>query len=149
MAKSGVVALFSPLSVPVERAAASKARTLRSRSSFSFLRLSQSARVWSCPLLTPNAVLIKTYRPLDHVITILYSSGPPKKRKRPHRTTGNDAINELIFEWFKMARSKNIPTGVSGPIIQLKAVMFARVIGNAEFKASNGWLASFRKSHAI
>ena len=67
---------------------------------------------------------------------LAYSSGSPLNRKRSHRTTGHDSINELIFEWFKMACSKNIH--ISGSHIQQKAVMFAREIGNVEFTASNG-----------
>ena len=36
-----------------------------------------------------------------------------------------DKLNELVWEWFCVVRAKTLP--VSGPIIQAKALSFARV----------------------
>lgn len=48
-----------------------------------------------------------------------------------------------MLEWFRKARSKNIP--VSGPILQQKACAVAAQMGmEQEFKASNGWLEKFK-----
>ncbi|XP_050063252.1 tigger transposable element-derived protein 6-like [Aphis gossypii] len=49
--------------------------------------------------------------------------------------------------WFVAVRAKNIP--VSGPIIQEKAREIAVRHGNHSFKASNGWLSSFKNKHYI
>ena len=47
------------------------------------------------------------------------------------------------LEWFRKARSKNIP--ISGPILQQKACAVATQMGmEQEFKASNGWLEKFK-----
>jgi hypothetical protein len=48
-----------------------------------------------------------------------------------------------MYDWFKTARSKNIP--LSGSILQEKALLFTSKLNNLSFKASNGWLESFRQ----
>lgn len=59
----------------------------------------------------------------------------------------NEIINNEIWDWFVAVRAKNIP--VSGPIIQEKAREIAVRHGNHSFKASNGWLSSFKNRHNI
>jgi hypothetical protein len=76
-----------------------------------------------------------------------YEGGVPSSRKRGCKTTGYEGINEMTWQWFKIARSKHIP--LSGPMIQEKAKEFAAEMGKPEFKASNGWLDAFRKRHGI
>lgn len=67
--------------------------------------------------------------------------------KRKIRKTGNEAVNSVVYEWFLNARSRNIP--ISGPILQEKAKMIAQRLNIDSFKASNGWLESFRTRHEI
>ena len=76
-----------------------------------------------------------------------FEDGAPAEKKRKMRQTGNERINELMYEWFKTARSKNIP--VSGSLLKEKALLFAAELNNTSFKASNGWLESFRQRHGI
>ena len=53
-----------------------------------------------------------------------------------------------MLEWFRKARSKNIP--VSEPILQQKACAVAAQMGiEQEFKASNGWLEKFKIRYNI
>lgn len=52
-----------------------------------------------------------------------------------------------MWEWFVSVRSKNI--SLSGPIIQAEALEVAQKLGLNEFKASNGWLESFKNRHNI
>jgi len=71
----------------------------------------------------------------------------PKDRCRKAYKTENEEINELVWAWFGRARSKDIP--LSGPIVQEAAKEFAQRLGKGNFRASNGWLESFRKRHQI
>ena len=57
-------------------------------------------------------------------------------------TNGNAASKNAMLEWFRMARSKNIP--VSGPMLQAKAVAVAEQMQLENFKASSGWLEKFK-----
>jgi len=72
-----------------------------------------------------------------------YEENKCRSRKRLKKSTPNDEINDLTWEWFCKARSKGIP--ISGPILQMKAKMFADSLQVEKFSASNGWLESFRK----
>ena len=56
-------------------------------------------------------------------------------------------IDSAMLEWFRMARSKNIP--VSGPMLQAKAVAVAEQMQLENFKASNGWLEKFQTRYKI
>jgi len=78
-----------------------------------------------------------------------YVSNCNKGIKRKQKDDGGQMIDELVFEWFTIQRSKNIP--ISGPILQEKARQFAEQLGYlpGEFKGSNGWLEKFRTRHAI
>ncbi|KAI6648161.1 Tigger transposable element-derived protein 6 [Oopsacas minuta] len=60
------------------------------------------------------------------------------------RLSSHCEVNDLIWQWFVTARSKNIP--ISGPILQAKGIDFAEQLG-IPFKASNGWLEKFRSRY--
>jgi hypothetical protein len=70
-----------------------------------------------------------------------------RSRKKLKRSTSNDDINDLTWEWFQLARAKGVP--ISGSLLQEKAKMFADALDNGTFTASNGWLESFRKRNGI
>lgn len=65
-----------------------------------------------------------------------------KVRKAP-----NDSINTEVYNWFIAARSKGIP--VSGCILQETAKEIASKLNVTGFKASNGWLESFKTRHLL
>ena len=69
------------------------------------------------------------------------------ERKRQKKAIGNDDINKLVWEWFKNATSRRI--NLSGQLIKEKALKFAQDLGVESFKASNGWLESFKHRHNI
>ena len=63
------------------------------------------------------------------------------------RKTGNEDINNLCWDWFTDSRSHM--TAVSGPLLQEKALHFAKQLGNTTLTASNGWLDSFKKRNNL
>lgn len=75
----------------------------------------------------------------------LHSRNPDMKNKI--RTTEHDEINDAVLTWFRGATAKGLP--VSGPLLQEKALEFARLRNDGAFKASNGWLDAFRKRNSI
>ena len=48
--------------------------------------------------------------------------GVPAEKKRKMRRTGNERINELMYEWFKTARLMYIP--LLGSLLQEKGLLF-------------------------
>lgn len=69
------------------------------------------------------------------------------ERKRRFIKTGNEEINILTLEWYTRMKDGNI--NVTGGMLQRKAREFAQQLGKVDFKASNGWLESFRRRHKI
>ncbi|XP_069105883.1 tigger transposable element-derived protein 7-like [Argopecten irradians] len=69
------------------------------------------------------------------------------KRKRYNSGSTFNDLNTLVLKWFEQARAKNLP--LSGPIIQEKALQLVNELGLTEFKASNGWLDSFKERNNI
>ncbi|KAJ8300510.1 hypothetical protein KUTeg_022029 [Tegillarca granosa] len=76
-----------------------------------------------------------------------YENNVPSDRKRQRRPTGNEDINELMWEWFQDATKRRI--NINGPLLQERALMFAKDLYVESFKASNGWLESFKNRHNI
>jgi transcriptional regulator with XRE-family HTH domain len=83
----------------------------------------------------------------DQILARAQSNEAPSS-KRASRVRGDAAeLDQRVYDWFIAARSRNIP--ITGPIIQEKARIVSSVLGMEEFKASNGWLESFRTRHNI
>lgn len=63
------------------------------------------------------------------------------------RSAKFEVINELTFNWLTQVLAKNLP--ISGSMVQEKAKEIAIENGDHEFKASNGWLESFKNRHQL
>lgn len=74
------------------------------------------------------------------------NSSSNTKRSRGAR---NEEIDNRLLDWFRKARSKNMP--ITGPMLQEKAMQIAQGldISQDEFKASNGWLDRFKSRNGI
>lgn len=68
------------------------------------------------------------------------------KRKR-FKSAVNGDVDKATLRWFNEMRAQNVP--ISGPMISEQSRKFASMLGHTDFKASNGWLSSFRDRHGI
>lgn len=76
-----------------------------------------------------------------------YEKNCPGNRKRC-RAEEYSEVNEAVYKWYCLARERNIP--VSGPLLKEEALLIAKQLDPASsFKASNGWLDSFKNCHNI
>ena len=67
-------------------------------------------------------------------------------RKR-FRHTRNEQINRSVHEWYQQQTSAGVR--ITGPMLQRQARQFAGHLQIANFAASNGWLANFRRYYNI
>lgn len=76
-----------------------------------------------------------------------YEANADSTRQRFKQTLKFQDINSLTWDWFQHAKASKIP--ISGPLLQEKALLFASILQVPDFKASNGWLESWRSRHNI
>ena len=76
-----------------------------------------------------------------------YETNASGNKRRFNNACKFERFNELVWQWFRQARSKNIP--ISGPIIQQKANQFAQELSLMDFKGSNGWLDRWKSRYSI
>lgn len=76
-----------------------------------------------------------------------YEINANTKRKRFNTTSKYADVNEIVWQWFKVARESGIQ--MSGPMIQEKALDVAKMLQITDFKASNGWLHSWRGRYNV
>ena len=69
------------------------------------------------------------------------------KRCRISKFSSTDALNDKIYVYYTQAKLKKYP--LSGPILQAKALEIAKALDIKDFKASNGWLESWKKKFNI
>ncbi|GJQ76772.1 hypothetical protein Trydic_g15612 [Trypoxylus dichotomus] len=56
-------------------------------------------------------------------------------------------VDSALIKWFSQCRSANLP--INGPLLMKKAEEFGRLLGDSEFKCSDGWLHRFKLRHGI
>ena len=78
---------------------------------------------------------------------INFQANAPASRKRSRGARYED-VDASVYEWYRLARERLVP--VSGPMLQKETLMIISQIKNSnDFKASNGWLHSFKQWHNI
>ncbi|KAM4695218.1 uncharacterized protein O3C94_005586 isoform 2-T2 [Discoglossus pictus] len=93
-----------------------------------------------------RAQILKIVRGREELLNALQNNVSGDRIRRRRRTT-NDQLNSAVWEWLLSTRDTDIT--LSGRIIRDKALQIASEMGIADFKASNGWLDSFKKAHNI
>ena len=73
-------------------------------------------------------------------------SGSLSQRKKI-RSAKYDDIDKALLQWFTEQRAHGAP--ISGPLMLEKAKKFAEALGQPDFKASTGFLDSFKDRHGI
>ena len=100
------------------------------------------ADVFECGKTQIQSILLRQASILSE-----YEGSGSSDRKRS-RSTDYAEVNDAMYKWYCLARQRCIP--LSGPLLQEEALLIARRIDpNTSFKASNGWLDSFKKRHNI
>ncbi|KAG0427315.1 hypothetical protein HPB47_025620 [Ixodes persulcatus] len=93
----------------------------------------------------PASTLSTILKAKDAII-LATSSGNASKKKHL-KTTPPEKLEEALFMWFNDMRAQNVP--LSGEVVQRKALGYACLLGFDEFKASPGWLSSFKERYGI
>ena len=106
-----------------------------------------SARKTAAALGVGRSQIQETLKRRDEIMADWQSDNVNPERKRKSRKTGNEEINSMCLKWYQEAVANGYT--VSGPLLQQKALELAVQLGIPSFKASNGWLESFRKRHMI
>ena len=63
------------------------------------------------------------------------------------RKTENEAVNNIMLEFFIKCRAQNIP--LTGPMLQAKAAEIASGLQIEKFAPSNGWLEVFQRRNNV
>lgn len=71
----------------------------------------------------------------------------PLAKKKRIKCAVYPMIDDATWIWFKEARSAGFP--ITGPIVSIQSLNFAKLLGITDFKASQGWLDKWKKRHNI
>ena len=99
------------------------------------------AEKFGCSKSQIQSILAKKDEILEH-----YGANKNARCKRA-RLSQLKNVDLATYECYQKARSKNIP--VTGPMLQEKTKRANEELGDATFKASNGWLDRFKKRYNI
>lgn len=68
-------------------------------------------------------------------------------KRRFHNSCKFEQLNRFMWNWYLEARARGIP--VSGTLIQERALKYSQELRIPDFKASNGWLQSWKSRYSI
>lgn len=80
----------------------------------------------------------------DVILAEIANKSVKTKKLRPAK---HETVEDRLFTWFKQVRSSSIP--INGNILREKADQIALRLGDASFKATNGWIDRFKNRYDI
>jgi len=106
---------------------------------------------------TPYKVIIQQFKIAEstivsikhnkkHLLALAESNFNPKM-KRMRLTDHGQELDKRLLEWFSQKTALGL--AVSGPLLKEKALVIANDLNYTTFKASNGWLDSWKRRHCI
>ena len=99
------------------------------------------AKVFKCGPTQVQGIL----KSKEAIMTSFVANAPASRKCS--RGARYEDVDAAVYEWYRLARERLVL--VSGPMLQEEALMIASQIDNGDFKASNGWLHSFKQRHNI
>ena len=109
------------------------------------LKATELAALYGCGKTQVYSVLKNKAKVID-----LYESSLEKNvslSTRRQKKSPNGELNELLYEWYQLALSKNVVP--DGPTLMEQAKAIAQRLHIDGFKASNGWLQKWKTSHNL
>lgn len=82
----------------------------------------------------------------DELTNLWMESQNPESRNKM-RETRHEKVNVATLNWLRVAQSEGVL--VSGPMLQEQARIYAVHYNDPDFKASNGWLHSFKRRNLM
>ncbi|XP_021378894.1 uncharacterized protein LOC110466609 isoform X2 [Mizuhopecten yessoensis] len=76
-----------------------------------------------------------------------YEENADLNKRRFHNSCKFEQLNRFMWSWYLEARARGIP--VSGTLIQERSLKYAHELRMPDFKASNGWLQSWKSRYSI
>ncbi|XP_072155736.1 tigger transposable element-derived protein 6-like [Bemisia tabaci] len=101
----------------------------------------QIAKEFGIPPSTLSTILKNEEKILE-----LSKSDGARGCKRKRESEFSD-VEECLVVWIKQCRDKNV--SIDGALLKEKATFFAESRGHANFRASNGWMANFKKRSGL
>ncbi|XP_069132365.1 uncharacterized protein [Argopecten irradians] len=76
-----------------------------------------------------------------------YEENADLNKRRFHNSCKFEQLNRFMWSWYLEARARGVP--VSGTMIQERSLKYAQELRMPDFKASNGWLQSWKSRYSI
>lgn len=58
-------------------------------------------------------------------------------------------MDKALYIWFVQCKGLGVPVPITRPILKENALTFNRIMGSANFTASNDWLSHRKKFHSV
>ncbi|CRL04459.1 CLUMA_CG017542, isoform A [Clunio marinus] len=93
-----------------------------------------------------QATLSRTFKRSEDIGAMVKNDPLCLKRKR-FKPPKHQKLEHAVYLWYCQMRAAK--AHISGPIIKTKALQFAKSLEIEDFKASDGWLAKFKKRNSV